>query len=80
MLAPSGVRGAFVVVVDEERAAPLLEAVARAEEPREGVFYLLTGAAIRGELTLDGVRVDVTGSTISSKNSGAGFSFSFTSL
>ena len=38
VLAPEGVRGAFAVAVDEERAAPLLEAVARAEEPREGVF------------------------------------------
>ena len=38
VLAPEGVRGAFAVAVDEERAAPLLAAVARAEEPREGVF------------------------------------------
>lgn len=40
VLAPQGIRGAFVVEVDEERAAALLAAAAAAAGPREGVFGL----------------------------------------
>jgi hypothetical protein len=52
----------------------------RADEPRLGVYYLPSGAAIRGELTLNGQRVNVIGDYTSDKDPGAGFSFSFTSL
>ena len=40
VLAPEGVRGAFVLGVDESRAAPLLAADAPPLGPREGVFGL----------------------------------------
>jgi hypothetical protein len=58
----------------------LLVQARKSDTAPPGVWYLPNEAAIRGVLLLDGSEITVRGNRTSSVATGAGFSFSFTSL